>query len=510
MKSFFTFFFILVMGFCLGAIAFNWSQLSSQLMSHDDHQNHSVSRDDEPLYWVAPMDSSYRRDKPGKSPMGMDLVPVYAKDNATKSQDNSVWITPQVQHNMGVKTQPVQVRRLNPKIETVGRVTFNENALTHMHPRVEGWVENLYIKAKGESVKKGQPVYTLYSPKLVSVQEEFLVALASGNESLIQAGRNRLANYHLAPSFIESLEKSKTVSQSVTFYAPKSGVVEHLNIREGFFVKPGTAVISIAPIESVWVMIDVFEKDIAKVALGQPITVTFDGAPNRQWRGDIDFIYPELNPTSRTLSLRANIDNPQAVLKPDMYVDVSIQTQTEALPVIAVPISALIRTQNQNRVVLRQGEGKFKSVEVKVGQRDNTHVEIREGLLPGDQVVVSAQFLIDSESSKNADFTRMSAPQHQASVTGKVVALHFPEHPEDSAKITIAREAIEKWQRPAATMQFTVSPHIDLGQFHPGDDVAFTFVAADEFRILALRKIAMQHSMKKEMQHSMKEGMHHD
>lgn len=257
-------------------------------------------------------------------------------------------------------------------------------------------------------------------------------------------------------------------------------------------------------------MIDVFEKDIAKVALGQPITVTFDGAPNRQWRGDIDFIYPELNPTSRTLSLRANIDNPQAVLKPDMYVDVSIQTQTEALPVIAVPISALIRTQNQNRVVLRQGEGKFKSVEVKVGQRDNTHVEIREGLLPGDQVVVSAQFLIDSESSKNADFTRMSAPQNQASVTGKVVALHFPEHPEDSAKITIAREAIEKWQRPAATMQFTVSPHIDLGQFHPGDDVAFTFVAADEFRILALRKIAMQHSMKKEMQHSMKEGMHHD
>ena len=199
--------------------------------------SNTVSAEKTPLYWVAPMDANYRRDKPGKSPMGMDLVPVY--DDGGKGPDEgpgTIRISSDVVNNLGVRTALVSYKSLHTEINTVGYVTYDEDKLVHIHPRVQGWIEKLYVKAVGDPVKKGQALYEIYSPELVNAQEELLLALDRKNSRLISAAQNRLAALQLPKSAITKLTKTKKVQQRITFYAPQNGVVENLKIREGFFV----------------------------------------------------------------------------------------------------------------------------------------------------------------------------------------------------------------------------------------------------------------------------------
>ena len=199
-----------------------------------------------PLYWVAPMDPNYRRDKPGKSPMGMELTPVYAEGGAS-SKDNpgTITISPDVVNNLGVRTAVAERRSMHTEITTVGYVQYDEDQLIHVHPRVEGWVEKLYVKAAGDPVEKGQPLYTLYSPQLVNAQEELVLAVNRDNTRLIAAAEIRLKALQIDKSLIDELKHKRVVKQTLTFYAPQSGVVDNLNIREGFFVKPGTTLMSV-------------------------------------------------------------------------------------------------------------------------------------------------------------------------------------------------------------------------------------------------------------------------
>ncbi len=365
----------------------------------------SADRDPEPLYWVAPMDPSYRRDGPGKSPMGMDLVPVY-EDAVGEGDAATVRIAPEVVNNLGVRTAPVGYAALPTRIRTVGYVQYDEDRLIHIHPRVEGWIEKLYVKASGDPVTAGQPLYELYSPQLVNAQEEYLLALKRDNPRLVEAARDRLLALQLAPDIVARLARDKTVHQTVTFYAPQGGVVDNLNIREGFFVMPGTTLMSIGVLEDIWVEAEVFERQAPLVAVGLPVTMSLDYLPGRQWRGQVDYVYPSLDENNRTLRVRLRFANEDRILKPNMFAQVEIETDPVE-DALVVPREAVIRTGGEDRVVLALGEGRFRSTAVELGRVGERDAEILGGLEAGDTVVVSAQFLLDSESSKRADLMRM-------------------------------------------------------------------------------------------------------
>lgn len=357
-----------------------------------------------PAYWVAPMDANYRRDQPGKSPMGMDLIPVY------KNLDDDagvVRISPEVINNLGVRTALARKEALTTEIKTVGYVKYDEDQLKHIHPRVEGWVEKLYIKAAGDPVTKNQPLYDLYSPQLVNAQEEYLLALSQNNKSLISASENRLNALQLSKSFIKDLQRSRKVKQTVTFYSPQDGVVDNLNIREGFFVQPGTTLMSIGNLDQVWVEVEIFERQASLVRAGLAVTMKIDYLQGRVWEGSVDYLYPTLDPNNRTARARLRFDNADKLLKPNMFTEVVIHRQSDEL-VVLVPRESVIRTGQKNLVVLALGDGRFKSVAVKIGDTDDENIAIKEGVLEGDRVVVSAQFLLDSESSKDSDFLRMN------------------------------------------------------------------------------------------------------
>jgi Cu(I)/Ag(I) efflux system membrane fusion protein len=361
------------------------------------------------LYWVAPMDPDYRRDQPGKSPMGMDLVPVYA-NGGQAGGPGTVEISPEVVNNLGVRTAAVEYRQLQADIRTVGYVGYDEDRLIHIHPRVEGWIEKLYVKAAGNPVEQGQPLYDLYSPQLVNAQEELVLALRRDNQRLVIASEDRLLALQLSAEFISALKKSRQVKQTVTFHAPQDGVVDNLNIREGFFVGPRTTLMSIGSLDDVWVEAEVFERQAARVKVGLPVTMTLDYLPGRKWLGTVDYLYPSLDEKTRTLRVRLRFANEQAELRPNMFAQVIVHGDT-GKDALVIPREAVIRTGSQNRVVLALGEGHFKSVEVKLGRLEGQYAEILDGLMDGDSVVASAQFLLDSESSRDSDFLRMSPLQ---------------------------------------------------------------------------------------------------
>lgn len=460
-----------------------------------DDDTSQMKNNNEPLYWVAPMDDNYRRDKPGKSPMGMDLVPVYAERDtdfstvsSTTHSSGTVMIAPNVQQNMGVKTAPVDVGKLDLFVNSVATVTYNEDEIYHIHPRVEGWIDTLFIKSQGERVEAGQPLYTLYSPELVSAQEEYLLALKRNNSRLEDGAIQRLKSLALYNNFIDDLRRTKKVSQQVTFTAPQSGVVEAMTIRGGFYVEPGTTIMSIANVERVWVIADIPEKYAGNVKVGDKAVVTQGSHPTSSWKGTVDYIYPSLTMASRTLKVRIPLANKNGALKPNMLANVSLYSQ-QLSPSLRVPKSAVIRTQSSTRVVLTDKEGQFKSVNIATGRQDAHFYEVTHGLLPGDDVVVSAQFLIDAESSKASDFKRMEAPAHQASTWGVIEDITTNQTGSNGlSSMTIARGPIEKWRRGPATMDFVLSPHINASSFSVGDKVVFTFVADDEFTIVDMRR----------------------
>jgi Cu(I)/Ag(I) efflux system membrane fusion protein len=365
-----------------------------------------------PLYWVAPMDSDFRRDSPGKSPMGMDLVPVYA-DGGSDAGPGTVRIAPEVVNNLGVRTAKVLRRPLYTEIRTVGYVQYDEDRLIHVHPRVEGWVEQLFVKAAGDPVARDQPLYALYSPQLVNAQEELLLALNRDNKRLVQAAEDRLRALQLPPGAIEDLKRDRVVKQTIVFRSPQNGVVVNLNIREGFFVMPSTTLMSIGSLDQVWVEAEVFERQAVLVEVGLPVVMTLEYLPGRVWRGTVDYVYPSLDEKTRTLRLRLRFPNEDGALRPNMFAQVVVQTGAGE-DALVVPREALIRTGSQNRVVLALGGGRFKSVEVETGRLGREFAEILAGLEAGDTVVSSAQFLLDSESSKSSDFLRMQSREKGA------------------------------------------------------------------------------------------------
>jgi Cu(I)/Ag(I) efflux system membrane fusion protein len=367
----------------------------------------AADEDREVLYWVAPMDANYRRDKPGKSPMGMDLVPVYA--DAAGNSGGRISIAPQVVQNLGVRTAVAERSRLWRGIDTVGYVDYDESRVSHIHLRTDGWIEDLAVQSEGERVKQGARLFSLYSPELVNAQEEFVQALNAGNNGLIRASRDRLAALGIPASVIRRLEKDRKPGQTIPVYAPQDGVVASLSVRDGMYVKPATRVLSLADLSSVWLLAEVFERQADWVEVGQPTEVKLAFLPGRTWEGKVEYIYPSLDPKTRTLKVRLRFDNPDETLKPNMYADVKIFGGAKQ-DVIVIPSEALIRTGREQRVVLAHGNGEFESRTVSAGIESGDWVEILDGIAPGDTVVTSGQFLIDSEASLKASMARMRSP----------------------------------------------------------------------------------------------------
>jgi len=421
------------------------------------------------LYWVAPMDANYRRDEPGKSPMGMDLVPVYEDDQSTTQEVGVITISPDVENNLGVKTVQVTTGNMSKSIDTVGFVKYDEDKLVHIHPRVDGWVEALYVKTEGSRVDKGQPLYSLYSPQLVNAQEEFLIAYKSGNQPLINAAKKRLFALQLSERFINQLEQNQQVSQTVTFYSPQSGVIDGLKIREGFYVKPGNTLMSIAKLDPIWVEAEVFERDAEFVRQNLDVSMIMDYMPEREWSGKVDYIYPTLNQQNRTLRVRLKFANPKHELKPNMFSRVTIHSDLNKASLM-VPKEAVIRTGKQDRVVVALGNGKYKSIEVSIGHVGEQYIELLSGVEEGETVVSSAQFLLDSESSKTSDFGRMHHDKKTNSVwMSGIIESVMAEH----NMLTISHDEVPEWEWPSMTMDFMVSEDVEMSELVKGQTIHF-------------------------------------
>ncbi|RTZ59093.1 MAG: efflux transporter periplasmic adaptor subunit [Gammaproteobacteria bacterium] len=426
-------------------------------------------------YWVAPMDANYRRDKPGKSPMGMDLVPVY-EDEDGGDEDGVVKISPAVQNNIGVRIGEVKKGQLTSLLETVGYVGFDEEKLYNLHTRVEGWVEKLLVKAAGDVVSKGQKLFELYSPTLVNAQEEYITALKSGNALLMGASKDRLISLGVSADQIAELRRTRKARQRIVYHAEQSGFIEKLMVREGAFVKPAMEVLSIGQLDTVWVIAEVLERQSGEVSKGQDVDMTVEAYPGVVWQGKVDYIYPILDEKTRTLRVRIRFDNPDELLKPNMFSQLTIKAPFES-PVLYVKREAIIRNGRMNRVVKALGDGKFKSVVVRTGREAGNYVEILDGLKQGDKIVTSAQFLIDSESSLTAGFDRMEEPQ-----TGGDMAMQKKPKPKQvwidaevkkvmasDHKINVEHQPVDAWGWPSMVMDFPVSNAIKLDDLKPAE-----------------------------------------
>jgi len=448
----------------------------------------------EPLYWVSPMDPTYRRDGPGVSPMGMELVPVYEGDQSAGMGPGVVSVSSVVENNLGVRTGLVEMGPFESAIRTVGYVQFDEDKLINMHPRVEGWIDELYVKAEGEFIEEGQPLYSLYSPTLVNAQEELLLAMDRSNQRFVVSAEERLLALLVPQSLIDEVKSQQRVFRNVVVFAPQGGFVANLDVREGQFVQPGNQILSIGVLDEVWVIAEVFERQASLVSIGDSVNMSLDYLPGRDWQGVVDFVYPTLNEQTRTVQVRLRFRNPGLELKPNMFAQVTIEHSEEGEQVLQVPHEAVIRTGTQNRVVLAMGGGQFKSVEVSLGRLGDSKVEILRGLEEGDLVVTSAHFLLDSESSITSDFLRMSEDhqmetddvgdmQSVADTTtvpgigsaGEIVwSQGTIEHlMTEERMISITHDPVPEWEWPAMTMSFELDEEVDVSILESGQKYRF-------------------------------------
>lgn len=373
--------------------------------SQDTATEHAVKHLD-PKY-VCPMHAQIVRDEPGSCPIcGMDLVKKTIDAQAGKRP--TVEISNAVINSMGVRTAAITRRTLWRYIQTIGRIEYDETRLAHVHPRAEGWMEKLNLRVEGDPVKKGQVLGEIYSPEILNAQVDFLIALnQSAGKVRMQKARNQLRLLGVPERTISLIQKRGESLNTVPLVAPSSGVVTKLGMREGMFVKPEMEIVTIADLAKIWVMVDIYEHQIGWLATGQSAEIRVPAYPGRAWEGAVEYIYPELDPKSRTLKVRLAFDNPDGLLKSNMYAEVVIYGGPKR-EVLAVPSEAVIETGRRSSVVLALGEGRFRPVDVETGMAADGMVEVLSGLEAGDEVVISGQFLIDSESSLQASFLRMA------------------------------------------------------------------------------------------------------
>jgi Cu(I)/Ag(I) efflux system membrane fusion protein/cobalt-zinc-cadmium efflux system membrane fusion protein len=389
------------------------AQTTEQMQNMPKAESDTRKQEDrEILYWQSPMNPSEIYDKPGKSRMGMDLVPVYA--DGASSAEGMISINPVVVQNMNVRTAPVQQKDLSTVVRAIGKVEYDEQKLFNVNTKVSGWIEQLYVNYTGEMVKRGQPLFSIYSPELVTTQREYLLALKtqekvasssfetirSGGNTLLEATRKRLEYWDIPESEIKQLEQSGEIKKAVTLKSPAAGVVLHKNAVDGEFIKSGTPAYKIADLSTIWVQTSVYDYEVPWIEEGQPAQMELSYQPGKTYEGTVAYVYPSLDQKTRTVQVRLEFANPNLELKPGMFANVRIQTRPKN-SVTVIPNEAIIRTGERNIVFVAKDEGTFEPREVTLGMEGgerNNEIEILEGVKPGEEIVTSAQFLFDSES----------------------------------------------------------------------------------------------------------------
>ncbi len=363
-------------------------------------------------YWVAPMDPTYIRNDPGKSPMGMDLVPVYEEEGGEKEPTSTIRIDPVTVQNMGIRTAPVVRKPVTKTIRTYGNITYDETRVVSVNTKFNGWIEKLHVNFVGEQVRRGQPLFDIYSPELVTAQEEYLLALDAqrslgdsdfesvrkSSERLLAAARKRLQYWDVSISQIKRLETTGRVRKAITIFSPNGGVVIKKNPLEGQFVKAGENQYEIADLSTVWVDVDIYEYELPYVKKGMPARMELAYIPGERFHGEVLYIYPYLSKETRTVRLRLAFPNPDLRLKPDMYANIRLEAEL-AGPSLVIPQEAVIDTGVRQVVFVSQGKGRFEPRQVKLGVEVNGHqYQVLKGLSDGEEIVISAQFMLDSES----------------------------------------------------------------------------------------------------------------
>lgn len=438
------------------------------------------------LYWVAPMDANFRKDGPGKSPMGMDLVPVYEGEEPTGDPEIVTLSAAEV-NTIGVRSAVARVEDISHRIETVGFVDYDAHATSHIHTRVEGWIEQLEVRAVGDEVSKGDLLFDLYAPEITIASSELLRATRSGDADNIAIARTKLMNFGVSPRQIDEMAQAQKPAQRIRFYAPRDGVVFALNAADGMYLRPDTRAMSLVDTSSVWLLVDVFERDMGKLSKDMRAEARFDHLPGQVFTGEIDYISPELDTKTRTLRVRLRFDNEKGLLRPNMFAKVALVPDATR-QALTVPSEAVIRTGRAERVILRLADGSFRPRLVTTGLRggfsDGRRTEIMQGIAPGDEVVASAQFLIDSESALNAGMMRF-APTEAESASGKGVLLALDPK---TRRARIQHAEIKALGWPAMETDFALRSDVYLEDLTNGQKVAFEVVRGVD-GLLALTRL---------------------
>lgn len=363
------------------------------------------------LFYRNAMNPSVTSPIPKKDSMGMDYVAVYADGEKSDGPSGTVKIDPTVVQNIGVRTAIVNIEPLSKTIRALGRVDFDEENMARLHPKTEGWIADIYVDKTGQTVTKDNILVSIYSPQLVSTQEEYLLALKNekaleqspfkdvrdGARSLVKSSRDRLSFLDVPNHQIIELEKSKKVKKNLHIHTPVAGTVLRIDARKGQYVTPQTELYMIADLSKVWVIAEIYEYELPWIKQGDRAEVTLISVPGKIFKGTVDYIYPYAEAKTRTTKVRLVFENDDLRLRPDMFAEVkiSVQNQKDAL---VIPSEALIRSGDNTQVFLVKGSGKYEPRFVKLGIESQGKVSILSGLKEGDEVVTSAQFLIDSES----------------------------------------------------------------------------------------------------------------
>jgi Cu(I)/Ag(I) efflux system membrane fusion protein/cobalt-zinc-cadmium efflux system membrane fusion protein len=391
------------------------------------NQNSSNTSEREIAYWRAPMNPQEIYDKPGKSAMGMDLVPVY-EDELVGGVNIS--IDPVTQQNMGIRTAEVVEGELSNTIRTYGHITYDETRTVQVSLKTSGWIEEIHLDFAGKHVEKEQPLFELYSPALVAAQEEYLstyrnVERNSGQnpvsikDDLLASARRRLQYFDVADSEINTIEQTGFANKTLTIRSPASGIVIDKNAEKGSYVKAGTTVYRIADLSRVWLEAHIFEYELPWVFEGQKVEMRIPYEPGKIYTGRVSFVYPYLQQKTRDVVIRLEFENPDMALKPDMYADVWIKTGTTGKGLI-IPSEAVIRSGERNIVFVAQQHGKFTPRNVNIGlSLDDGKVQVLSGVAPGELVVSSGQFLLDSESKLKEAVQKMMEAQKPPSTEKK-------------------------------------------------------------------------------------------
>jgi len=484
------------------------------------------------LFYRNPMGLPDTSPVPKKDPMGMDYIPVYEGDDQEDSsgQAGLIRISTEKIQKLGVRTEAARVQRLERTVRAAGRVEPDERRIYTIAPKFEGYVERLHVNVTGQTVAKGQVLFEVYSPELISAQREYQIALqglqsSQGSADSVQSGMRRLAdsslqrlrNWDISEEQISRLTQSGEVRRTLAFRSPVQGLVTEKKAVQGMRFMPGEALYQVTDLGAVWVVADVFEQDIGLVNAGAKVKVTINAYPDKAFSGTVSYVYPTLNPETRTIPVRIELSNPGLLLKPAMFaqIELSVGTRTQT---VTVPNSAVIDSGTRQIVLVQVGEGRFEPREVRLGRRASNEVEVLEGVRSGESVVVSANFLIDAESNLKAavsgfghaghgastePWQKPSSEMPKAATTGHRAEGAIEAIDLKSGTVEISHGPVPSLKWPAMSMEFALAHDALLQGYKVGDMISFEFVERKpgEWVVTAVQRASPAHDAARHKSH---------